>query len=78
MLEQVLHHMKRVLDLGTDAGLGLFLPFRLLTIGRLIQRAPLALPHRDMPGDRCFQVLFTFIYALITCIPERHSFPAMQ
>lgn len=78
MMKQILHHMKRMLDLGTNAGTGLFKPFLLLAFGRLVQCAPLAWAHRDMPGNRRFQMLFTLLDTLVPSIPESQGFVTVQ
>lgn len=78
MAKQILHHMKRILDLGTDTGFGLLQPFLRLAFRWFVQGTTFTGTHRNMPGNRRFQMLAALLDILISRIPKRHSFVAMQ
>ena len=78
MTKQILHDMKRVLDFGTDAGLGMLDPFQQVTQGS--SRQGLALPrlHGDVPGYRNLKVFFPLLDTLIACVAEDIRFVTVQ
>ena len=78
VLEQVLDHMERVLDLCPNARLGVLELFeqRPQPVGR--QRFALAALHGDVPSHRGVPILFALGYALVACITEHLRLLAVQ
>lgn len=69
---------KTALDLGADAGLGVFDPLQQFVHWVLQQGAALARSHRDMPGHWCTLVLFPLLDTLVTRIAKDIGFIAVQ
>ena len=76
--EQILHHMKRMLHLGTDAGLQEFGLFKLLTPFGLGQRHALAGPHGDVPLHGHPLRLIPFLNALVARIAKHRRLVPVQ
>src|ERR1035437_7311543 len=78
MTEQVLHDMKRMLNLGANAGLGMFEPFQQTAQGRCRQRFAFTWPHRHVPRHRALNAFFPLLDALVTGIPKSIGFVAVE
>src|SRR3954468_8370929 len=78
MTEQVLNDMKRMLDLGTYAGLNLFQPLFGLAQRVLLERLAYTPFERNMPSDGRFQVLGALLNTLIASVTKGKLFSAVQ
>ena len=78
MAKQILHDMKRVLDFGTDGGLGMLELFQQITQSSSRQGLALARLHGDVPGYRNPKVFFPLLDTLIACVAEDIRFVAVQ
>ena len=78
VLEQVLHDMKRMLNLGANAGLGMFKPLQQTTQGRCRQCLAFTWPHRHMPRHRALKTFLTLLNALLASLSEGIGFIAMK
>ena len=78
MLEQVLQHVERMLDLGAHAGLGLFQLFLGAAQRILLHCLADAALHRDVSGDLLSRVLRALVGALVPSVAEHHRFVAMK
>lgn len=75
--EQVLQHLKRMLDLCTHTGLGAFQLFFDPAERLLLDRFAHAALHRDVPGHRLACVLRALVGTLISSVTEHYRFVAM-
>ena len=78
MSEAVLHDMKRVLNLGPDAGLLLLDPFAQSPALGVRQRTALTRPQGYLPDYVSVPVLFPLFNALIACITEHRRLFTVQ
>jgi hypothetical protein len=78
MLEQILHHMKWMLDLSADTRLGVLNGFEYLAQRRRWQSTTLARPHGHMPVHRAALIFFALGRAHIARIGKHVGLVTME